>query len=60
MSLRDTEVLCTSIALNGESHVAEFAFSDLGGNLCACDELVAQCQVLSTGLVPPEPPPFAP
>jgi hypothetical protein len=60
MSLRDTDVLCTSIALNGESLVAEFAFSDLGGNLCACDELVTQCQVLSTGIQPPEPPPFAP
>ncbi|RLB63965.1 MAG: hypothetical protein DRI90_05725 [Deltaproteobacteria bacterium] len=51
-----TQFDCNAIALNGENHAgASYAFSDLGSNLCGCEQEVTVCQVLSTGLSPPEP-----
>jgi hypothetical protein len=63
VSLRRTTLDCNAIHLNGEQAYElvgfpveqAYSFEDLGGNRCGCDVQPDTCQVLSSGLTPPEP-----
>jgi hypothetical protein len=48
-----TRLSCNQLDLNGQDFAGgAYAFVDLGGSVCGCDEEVA-CKVLSTDLLPP-------
>jgi len=56
MTLANTALECNPIAMAGEAFYDQpYDWSDGGSNRCACAGAVSQCQVLSTGLVPPDP-----
>jgi hypothetical protein len=47
---------CNSIDLDGETFENKpYAFEDLGGNACGCEDVVS-CRVVSSQLAPPPPP----
>jgi hypothetical protein len=49
---------CHAFDLDGEPFLGEpYQFEDLGGMWCGCGETPTTCQVVSAGVVPPEPMP---
>jgi hypothetical protein len=63
ITLERVHVDCCPIALNGEQEYPygeanvslPFTFTDLEGNSCGCGDDQGVCQVLSTGVLPPDP-----
>ncbi|MBW2456039.1 MAG: hypothetical protein JRI68_16090 [Deltaproteobacteria bacterium] len=56
MALTNTALECNAISMAGESfHDQPYDWTNGGSNLCACAGDAIQCQVLSTGLAPPDP-----
>lgn len=56
VEIGSTTLECNSIHLDGEQYRGnDFSFDDLGGNACGCAGAPVVCQVLSSGLAPPEP-----
>lgn len=56
--LAKDRLACQPVDLDGEIlEGMPYTIADLGGNACGCNEGVAACQVVSTGLEPPLPPP---
>jgi hypothetical protein len=54
--LATTTFECNAIQLDGEpSSGVAYSFEDLGGNVCGCSGTSIVCQVLDSGLAPPEP-----
>jgi hypothetical protein len=56
VTLGTTKLECNSIHLDGESMAGvAFTFDDAGGSACGCSGSSVVCQILSSGLAPPEP-----
>ncbi len=56
IALGARQVDCNAIALNGETQATMASdFLDLGSNLCGCAAELSLCQVLTSGLSPPDP-----
>ncbi|MBW2457203.1 MAG: right-handed parallel beta-helix repeat-containing protein [Deltaproteobacteria bacterium] len=56
VEIGNNSVFCNAFDLNGENlGEASFGFTDLGTNVCGCDDQWATCKVLSAGLKPPGP-----
>jgi hypothetical protein len=63
VTLERAHLDCSPIALNGEQDYPfgpanvslPFTFNDWGGNVCGCGADTVECQVLSSGLLPPDP-----
>ncbi|RLB54519.1 MAG: hypothetical protein DRI90_20180, partial [Deltaproteobacteria bacterium] len=56
IALANSALDCNPISLAGEPFLDQpFAISDSGGNACGCASETVLCQVLSTGLTPPDP-----
>jgi hypothetical protein len=55
VTLGSSTLECDAIALDGETFGGSSAsFVDQGGNVCGCSGTPAVCQILSSGLAPPE------
>ncbi|MBW2454409.1 MAG: right-handed parallel beta-helix repeat-containing protein [Deltaproteobacteria bacterium] len=54
-TLANNHLECNVIQLNAEDFYGPTTMADLGGNVCGCEGATAECQVLSTGLEPPQP-----
>jgi hypothetical protein len=55
VSLGGTTLECAAIPLDRETLGAfDPAFTDVGGNACGCSGAAITCQILSSGLAPPE------
>jgi hypothetical protein len=56
ITLGTTKLECNAIQLDGESLAGlDFSFDDTGGSACGCSGATVVCQILSSGLAPPEP-----
>jgi hypothetical protein len=55
ISVQGSAFFCNPIQLNGELDLgSDFAYADLGGNVCGCDGPLETCQVQSSQLEPPK------
>jgi hypothetical protein len=58
VKLDTTTFECDAIQLDGEAYgSAPYSLQDLGGDICGCSGTPVVCQILSSGLAPPELPP---
>ena len=56
VALGSSLIGCNALDLAGEPYETRaFELTDLGGNLCGCSAPLGDCQVASTGLLPPDP-----